>query len=606
MEQVLLEAAVRAVLLALAIGAVVRVMRINTAAGRHAAWTIALVAMLLSPAWILWGPEAPVTVGAPQVVRILAPSVSKTVQTTTTREGMALGAAVPAVAATGPIAERTSMRWGAVLWVIYGFGALLLLGRLAIGTWGTRRLIRDAVPSGGRLTSPDCVTPITAGWLRPVTILPTSWDTWSQPQRDVAMAHEQEHVRRRDPLVQWVALLNRAVFWFHPLAWWLERRLAALAEEACDSAVLRRGYDAAEYSECLLTLARSVLDSGSRVKVVGSAMPGPFLPRRIHRILNGGPEVALGRRRFICLVGICALVSALLTAATIAPAADRMYAAGARMPQAVAAASTLSEYWFDDDEWHLEVASIMSPQELETYRRARTTAEREAFIGAFWRRRDPTPNTETNEFRQDAERRIAFAREHFANPESAATFGYQTDRGRWYVMFGPPNTITRGNSSVEEWRYASVNGLGSNVVLRFDPRSKFGCSYRGGLYRIVSPPPLKRFEGSGPIALTYPGGFVYLSFPIDAAAVGIRWGLRARSGAETVLGETRDRPIDFVQGTIEVGREPILSHVRGLRLFEADGIACTEQLPPDEYTLWIETTLLAGNTRGDTVAFTVD
>src|SRR5512140_2695582 len=57
--------------------------------------------------------------------------------------------------------------------------------------------------------------------------------------------------RRRDPLVEWLALLNRAVFWFHPLAWWLERKLSALAEDACDAAVLRGGHDAHAYSEYL-------------------------------------------------------------------------------------------------------------------------------------------------------------------------------------------------------------------------------------------------------------------------------------------------------------------------------------------------------------------
>ena len=52
--------------------------------------------------------------------------------------------------------------------------------------------------------------------------------------------------------------LNRAVFWFHPLAWWLERRLSALSEEACDAAVLARGHDPFAYSEYLLGLARAM------------------------------------------------------------------------------------------------------------------------------------------------------------------------------------------------------------------------------------------------------------------------------------------------------------------------------------------------------------
>lgn len=72
-------------------------------------------------------------------------------------------------------------------------------------------------------------------------ILPEHWRQWPQAQLDAVLTHEHEHARRRDPLVQWLALLNRALFWFHPVAWWLERHLSALAEEACDNVVLERG-----------------------------------------------------------------------------------------------------------------------------------------------------------------------------------------------------------------------------------------------------------------------------------------------------------------------------------------------------------------------------
>jgi hypothetical protein len=144
------------------------------------------------------------------------------------------------------------------------------------------------------------------------------------------------------------------------------------------------------------------------------------------------------------------------------------------------------------------------------------------------------------------------------------------------------------------------------VVVRFGPSAPFGCSYRGGRYRIMSPAPLERYEGKGAVALTYPHGFVHLAFPIDPRAVAMRWGMRAGSGAESTPGESQDRPIDFVQGEIGSAGEPILSHIRGLPLFEPDGIACTEQLPPDEYTLWIEHRFPAGDTRRDVVTFTVE
>ena len=131
-----------------------------------------------------------------------------------------------------------SWNWQAMALFAYGLVAGALLLRLAIGTLRARRLMRRSALTEGRLTSGACATPVTVGWLRPVVILPGTWQRWSAARLDAVLAHEQAHVRRRDPLVQWLALLNRAIFWFHPLAWWLERRLSALAEQACDEAVL--------------------------------------------------------------------------------------------------------------------------------------------------------------------------------------------------------------------------------------------------------------------------------------------------------------------------------------------------------------------------------
>ena len=114
--------------------------------------------------------------------------------------------------------------------------------RLAIGTVRAYRLVRQSVMNHGRLTSAACASPVT--WMAsPVVILPETWHEWSSSKLDAVLAHEQAHVRRRDPLVQWLALLNRAVFWFHPIAWWLERRLTALAEQTWDDAVLDRGHN---------------------------------------------------------------------------------------------------------------------------------------------------------------------------------------------------------------------------------------------------------------------------------------------------------------------------------------------------------------------------
>src|SRR5260370_42206188 len=116
------------------------------------------------------------------------------------------------------------------------------------------RLVRDAVLHDTLHTSPLCAAPVTVGFFHPVVIFPDHWRQWPQAQLEAVLTHEGEHARRRDSLVQWLALLNRALFWFHPVAWWLERHLSALAEEACDNVALERGHNPREYAEYLIDM----------------------------------------------------------------------------------------------------------------------------------------------------------------------------------------------------------------------------------------------------------------------------------------------------------------------------------------------------------------
>lgn len=302
MERLMMECAARSVLIALGTAAVLRLLRVKSAGARHTAWAGVVVLMLLLPLWTAWGPRAAVRVLPATPAPVASPAI--VISTPLLLETYA-----PA-----PSVRLTRWDW---LSAIYLLGTFTLLTRLAVGTLRAHALMRRARDRDGRLTSPSCAAPITVGWLRPAVILPEGWRAWPQSQLHAVLAHEGEHVRRRDPLVQWLALLNRAVFWFHPLAWWLERRLSALAEEACDAAVLERGHDPYEYSAYLLELARSVGRSGMRVSVAGMAMPGSSLPRRIRQILSRGPAPRLTRARALCLAIACVMVSALFAAATV-------------------------------------------------------------------------------------------------------------------------------------------------------------------------------------------------------------------------------------------------------------------------------------------------
>jgi GWxTD domain-containing protein len=128
-----------------------------------------------------------------------------------------------------------------------------------------------------------------------------------------------------------------------------------------------------------------------------------------------------------------------------------------------------------------EVVWIISDEERNAFKRLATDEERQQFIEQFWLRRDPTPDTEENEFREEHYRRIAYANERFAS----GIPGWKTDRGRIYIANGPPDEIEShpaggsyqrpyeeggGSTSTfpfEKWRYRYIEGIGNDVNIEF-------------------------------------------------------------------------------------------------------------------------------------------
>ena len=88
--------------------------------------------------------------------------------------------------------------------------------------------------------------------------------------------------------------------------------------------------------------------------------------------------------------------------------------------------------WLEKD-----VAYIISDEERKAFKKLATDEEREQFIESFWRRRDPDPDTDENEFKEEYYERIAYANEHFTSGKP----GWMTDRGRIYIKFGKPHEI---------------------------------------------------------------------------------------------------------------------------------------------------------------------
>jgi beta-lactamase regulating signal transducer with metallopeptidase domain len=290
MERLFLESTLRAALLAGGTAIVLYAMRVKPPAVKHRVWTGVLALMLILPAWTAWGPKVS--------VRVLPALPEITANATTSPSTIA----PTALTASPAVSTREAALLG-----LYLLGLCVFLIRLATGTFRARRLAREAVVDDGVRTSRFCTAPVTVGFFHPVVILPERWREWPREQLDAILTHESEHARRHDSLVQWVALLNRAAFWFHPAAWWLERNLSSLAEQACDDAVLARGHSPRDYAEYLIDIARSMARSGARVNLAGMAMSGTFLPQRIRKIVEGRQIARISRTRMVCAVVVCAV-----------------------------------------------------------------------------------------------------------------------------------------------------------------------------------------------------------------------------------------------------------------------------------------------------------
>ncbi|MBI4893596.1 MAG: TonB family protein [Acidobacteria bacterium] len=134
----------------------------------------------------------------------------------------------------------------------------------------------------------ECATsgvPHALGWRHAVIVLPVGWRAWEEFRLRAVLAHELAHIRRGDWAALVAASVYRSLFWFHPAAWWLERELASLAEEACDACALAESGDDRRYAAVLLDFA--MIMNGEAVPATAMAR-GSKIGGRIERILAGG------------------------------------------------------------------------------------------------------------------------------------------------------------------------------------------------------------------------------------------------------------------------------------------------------------------------------
>jgi uncharacterized protein (TIGR03435 family) len=157
------------------------------------------------------------------------------------------------------------------------------------------------------LSSPWTFEPGVVGIWRPVLLLPDGLaERLSSAQLNAVIAHERCHIRNHDNLAAGLQMLVEALFWFHPLVWWVERRLIDERERACDEAVLRSGSHPSDYAEGILAVCR--LSVPVPLACV-SGVTGSDLRRRIEFILRGtlSSPMSAGRRYALVLTAVAAV-----------------------------------------------------------------------------------------------------------------------------------------------------------------------------------------------------------------------------------------------------------------------------------------------------------
>ncbi|HXB69758.1 MAG TPA: GWxTD domain-containing protein [Candidatus Acidoferrales bacterium] len=401
--------------------------------------------------------------------------------------------------------------------------------------------------------------PVVIGLLRPVVLVPVGMLAGLPVEQvEWILIHELAHIRRHDYLVNLLQSFIEGLLFYHPSVWWVSEVIRAERENCCDDVVVAVNGDARGYAAALAALEAHrgpvpepalAATGGSLMRRIRRLLQQPEGPRAEGLRATLAPLFMAG----ILLVSVVAALSAWQTKPVPASGAARPAAAPATLetprqaaPQAAQqetepaagdaqnsddqtgdqSSSTATQSgngtkqapeklkllaqqiaqprsfqpeietpyrkWLNED-----VAYIITDEERAAFKRLTTDPELERFIEQFWLRRDPTPGTAENEFKEEHYRRIAYANDHFASNDLP---GWKTDRGRIYISYGPPDekdshpaggTYQRpteqggGTTSVfpfEQWRYRYIKGMGNDVTIEFVD------STMSGEYRMTMDP----------------------------------------------------------------------------------------------------------------------
>jgi len=317
----------------IAVGALTLLFRRNSAVVRYRLWLIASAKFLIPFSFLIgiggqlnWhAVQQFVPTGVPVVVRqISLPfSVPPAMQS-------ALSAPTAPAVADPTLAVIFASVWfaGAVSVLLMWCARWLQVARIVRGA----KPLPDAHPWNqflGKfprvriLSSPAGLEPGVFGVFRPVLLIPADIaQHLHSAQWEPIIAHEMFHVRGRDNLAAAMHTIVEAVFWFHPLVWWLGNRLVDERERACDEAVLKLGCEPAEYAEGILKICKRYVVAPACV----AGVSGSNLKKRIEAIMENREtrSLTLGKKLMLTLAGIGVFAGPLLSGVAGTPPATEV------------------------------------------------------------------------------------------------------------------------------------------------------------------------------------------------------------------------------------------------------------------------------------------
>ncbi len=302
----------------------------SSAAERHAAWAVVILALLALPVLSLFWNLVPLPI-----------------ENTSAQQAFTIGehTVITVFGGKESAAVMEALQNGsALVGILWAMGALIALMRLGMGYRRARRYLQLAEafepdtsgwaerrgPGVGYpvLLSPLAAMPMAIGLVKPSIVLPADAPSWEPGQLRRVLLHETAHLERWDPVWKFAGSLVAALYWFHPLVWLALRQFSSEREQACDDMVLADGGPPSRYASDLIAFARNTLNRSVPRAAIPMASP-TRLEARVAAILDATkPRQSLRRNNmtvYTCILTLLLLpLSALTSLAHPLPAPGAM------------------------------------------------------------------------------------------------------------------------------------------------------------------------------------------------------------------------------------------------------------------------------------------